>query len=87
VTSGDGDLAAELVAARAECDRLRAELLEVSQSVVRWRAAALAGWSTRAQTGDSVAISREIDAIHNTVSWRVTKPLRTVRTMMPPRHG
>jgi uncharacterized membrane-anchored protein len=80
-------LAAQLEAARAECAQLRQELAEVSYSVVRWRAAALSGWNVRGSSAESGQVQRELEAMRDTLSWRVTKPLRVVRTMLPTRRG
>ena len=86
----DADLAAELAtvraelaAVRAERDRLRAELDAAEESALRWRAAALAGWNEFGQSADSGQVHREIEAMRNTLSWRVTKPLRVARSLIP----
>jgi hypothetical protein len=83
VSSEPAGLAQELAAARAECAQLRNELIEVSESVVRWRAAALSAWNERGQSVESGHVQRELEAMRSTVSWRVTKPLRVVRTLLP----
>jgi FkbM family methyltransferase len=57
--------------------------------VLRWKATAVRRWadSVRRPTvstepsREAEALRREIDAIHATVSWRVTGPLRALRTL------
>jgi hypothetical protein len=80
-------LARELAEARAECDRLRGELAEATQSSVRWRAAALAGWNERGQSSETSRMQREVEAMRATLSWRITRPLRVVRSLSPTRPG
>jgi hypothetical protein len=82
-----GELAAALAATRAECRELREQLAEASESLVRWRAAALAGWNARGLSAESGQVQREIESMRNSLSWRVTKPLRVVRILVPTRHG
>jgi FkbM family methyltransferase len=65
---------------RTEADRAVAE-----GELIRWRTQALSNW------GDGVAreasqadyLREQIDAIHATLSWRVTKPLRAARRLRP----
>ncbi len=61
------------------------------EDVRRWRAEALTRWAEAARTsadelrareGELAAALRELDAMHATVSWRVTRPLRAVRRRM-----
>lgn len=74
---------------RASEERLRAERDAALESLMRWRAQALAGWpgevagpgaNQQAAAAQAMAehLSRELDALRHTVSWRVTRPLRTV---------
>ena len=58
------------------------------QEVVRWRAAALTRWADVAAQAYSdraslEALRTEVAAIRDSVSWRVTAPLRAVRRVMP----
>jgi len=67
--------------------RERVALLE--DEVVRWRAAALSRWADLAvelpahadQQRRAAALQAEIDAMHRTVSWRVTAPLRAAQVL------
>ena len=54
--------------------------------VVRWRTAALGRWAlaTGADPGRQSRAERELVAMRETVSWRVTAPLRKVRSRMRP---
>lgn len=72
---------AELDAVKADHERERAEIQadndRLARLVVRWRALCLERWAAAARaTPGSDAL---VDEIYNTVSWRVTAPLRTVR--------
>jgi len=70
-----------------EIDRLREELRRVADDVVRWRAAALAAWTDAiaaaanwpTQSAEVERLRQELHAMRDTVSWRLTKPLRMVR--------
>jgi len=87
VSSDPAVLARELAEARAECDRLRGELGEATESAARWRAVALAGWNERGQSSETSRMQREVDAMRETLSWRITRPLRVARSLMPSRPG
>ncbi|RYV51370.1 FkbM family methyltransferase [Pengzhenrongella frigida] len=59
---------------------------QLVSDVFRWRAAALERWTERAgmrgsteQTAEIERLRHELEAIHGTLSWRVTAPLRAVR--------
>ncbi len=80
-------LLAERDALLAERDALAESLAEATAAVVRWRSAALNRWEAAAPGGLSLSAQQEIEAMRNTVSWRVTKPLRAVRTRMPDIRG
>ncbi len=59
---------------------------DLVDEVVRWRTAALGRWAvaTGSQPGRQSVVERELQAMRQTVSWRVTAPLRKVRTRMRP---
>jgi hypothetical protein len=68
----------------AERDALQAELDDARRSVAHWRSAALRGWDGAVARGATRSgTQRELDALRDTVSWRVTRPLRAVRRRMP----
>lgn len=64
----------------------------IDQSVVEtthWRTVALTRWADvvghveqAAATGDQAHLLRELEAMRQTVSWRITRPLRGVRTVL-----
>lgn len=67
------------------------DLAEVRAQVVHWRAIALTAWADaleeaygRSARGDAEAeqLRQELDAIQRTLSWRVTRPLRSVKSMV-----
>lgn len=66
-----------------EIVRLRSRVDELTAEVLRWRAAALERWARSDQPalddGRTSALERELDAVRQTLSWRVTAPLRAVR--------
>jgi hypothetical protein len=64
---------------QAEVDRLTEELRQTSAELAKWRERALDGWDDRA-VQESLGLRRELDAMRRSVSWRVTRPLRVVRT-------
>lgn len=67
--------------------RQRATIDTLTADVVRWRTAALTRWAEEADLSKGraedkrriVALEDEIVAIHRTLSWRVTAPIRAVR--------
>jgi hypothetical protein len=67
----------------AERDALATQLQTAAADVVRWRAAALHRWNAAAAGADPGWAHRELEAMRNTVSWRVTRPLRAVRRRLP----
>jgi hypothetical protein len=67
----------------AERDALVAQLQTAAADVVRWRAAALQRWNAAAAGADPGWAHRELEAMRNTVSWKVTRPLRAVRRRLP----
>jgi hypothetical protein len=62
---------------------LTAELAEAAKTIIQWRAAALQRWDVAASAGQASHAYRELEAMRNTVSWRVTRPLRAVRRRIP----
>lgn len=80
-------------AARQEAEQLRqeraaleAERDELRSQVVYWRGDVLRFWSSLAAktpvvdfVSEDGTASAELEAMRNTISWKVTKPLRTVR--------
>jgi FkbM family methyltransferase len=80
-THDERELTRKLATATHDADVWRTE-------AASWRARALANWSesiTRQnQLEAQIAhLSREVDSLRHTLSWRVTAPLRAVRRRMP----
>jgi hypothetical protein len=74
-------------AARAEADPAHDLLARAENDAIRWRAVALAKWDELAAASggtSAAALHQELDAMRNTVSWRVTRPLRAARQLLPP---
>jgi FkbM family methyltransferase len=74
----------ELVQANAELaqrvDEGRVALERVTNDLIRWRSAALGAWGVAARgTAPTGSAQAELEAMRKTVSWRITKPIRTVR--------
>lgn len=77
----------EAVAEQAQLRHLRDELIA---ELVRWRGAVLARWAEAAAGGgggvngkqghEVVRLREELIATHNTLSWRITAPLRAVQS-------
>ncbi len=71
----------ELAEARADVERLTGDML-------RWRTAALSRWNdavseSATQYGGELWKTRhELAMMRTTISWRVTRPIRTVRTLL-----
>jgi chromosome segregation ATPase len=82
---GRDSLRAELVSARAERDRLRMRLLDAEVALASKQGDAPTGelsvYAQRALQAERLVgqIAQELTATRQTVSWRVTKPLRAVR--------
>ena len=72
-----------LRAAETEIETLGAELAATSATIISWRATALQRWNDAVTRHPPVQASAELEAMRNTVSWRVTKPLRAVRRRVP----
>jgi hypothetical protein len=62
---------------------LAGELAEAAKTIIQWRAAALQRWDAATGGGQPSHAYRELEAMRNTVSWRVTRPLRAVRRRVP----
>lgn len=77
----------ELARLRAQVEVLRAELAEATRSLELWRGEALERWERTAIGFAGTAAQQELAAIQQTVSWRVTKPLRSVRRLTAPGGG
>jgi hypothetical protein len=67
---------------------------QLTEDVVRWRAAALTRWTDAlavsvptgpGQSAEAEHLRQELAAIRATLSWRVTRPLRAVRRIRPAR--
>ncbi len=69
----------------AERDALRTELAQLRAQVEHWRAAALDGWEQAAQEGGHHVGGDEAAAMRQTLSWRITRPLRAVRRLLDAR--
>jgi hypothetical protein len=54
-----------------------------ASSLRRWRASALEGWYARGSASDAFNAAQELIDIKQTLSWRVTRPLRAVRRRLP----
>jgi FkbM family methyltransferase len=75
----------ELEARQRRLDELGREVEELRHAVVRWRRAAVESWagSVTARGGaSSKELYDELEAMRETLSWRVTRPLRAVRSLM-----
>ncbi len=71
-------------------DELKEELKLAGKDIVRWRSAALTRWTDALaavqpppSAEETVLLQRELEAMRQTVSWRVTRPLRAVRAHTP----
>jgi hypothetical protein len=58
---------------------LTAALAQAQADLGTWRAAAVDSWARSATNLTSSAAAAELEAMRNTLSWRITKPLRSVR--------
>ncbi len=55
------------------------------EDLARWREQAVRGWAEQVAAVPVLPEHAEIHAMTQTLSWRVTRPLRAVRTRMPDR--
>lgn len=58
---------------------------QADQDLARWREQAVRGWQEQVAAVTVLPEHAEIHAMTQTLSWRVTRPLRAVRTRMPVR--
>ncbi|KQS73419.1 FkbM family methyltransferase [Modestobacter sp. Leaf380] len=89
VTHDSSRAAESLSRSKAELTALRSRHAEVLQDLIRWRGSVLARWTEASRAGgdghpgarthEVVRLQEELAAIRETVSWRVTSPLRTVQ--------
>jgi FkbM family methyltransferase len=73
----------ELSEQLADCERRAAEADGLRAELLRWRGIALERWSAgtgAARPADDGSAQAELDALKQTLSWRVTAPLRAVRS-------
>lgn len=72
----------------AESERRRIDVEQLTADLIRWRNAALTRWqdassaSALAYGGELGRTRHELFQIRQTISWRVTRPIRSVRTLM-----
>lgn len=76
----------------ARTHRALLEVQELRSELLRWRSAALHRWAEAQDIADTAPVRRlrrelettraELDAVHATVSWRVTGPIRAARRMV-----
>jgi FkbM family methyltransferase len=66
---------------RERMEALEREVEDLRHDLVRWRRAAVDSWAGAVATHGGAA-QAELDAMRQTVSWRVTRPLRAVRSRM-----
>ena len=59
------------------------EAAETQTSLRRWRSTALEGWNARGIHSDALNAQQELIDMKQTLSWRVTRPLRAVRSRLP----
>jgi FkbM family methyltransferase len=79
-TSAYRDLAHENAALVERQLELEGSLEGITNELTRWRSAALGAWAGAAKGPvANTGAQAELEAMRNTVSWRITKPLRTVR--------
>lgn len=74
------ELAEQIEVLRGGVATLEREVSAVRAELVRWRGAVLEHWS-RAVTPVDDGSRAELDAMRKTLSWRVTRPLRVVRSL------
>lgn len=74
-------------------DELEDQLRTSERDLVRWRGLALEGWAelqghvSSGQGIESAHLREQLTLMQQTLSWRVTKPLRAVRRMQNARSG
>jgi hypothetical protein len=68
-----------------ELGTLERETEALRHDLLHWRRAALESWANAVASGageDALRLHAELEAMRQTVSWRVTRPLRAVRSRM-----
>lgn len=82
--SDDGQLAADLSYPAGDLDRFTtARERALADEVDTWRARALSAWEDRATAGPDSGGLADLLAMRQSLSWRVTRPLRSVRSRLP----
>ena len=56
---------------------------QLAEEVETWRACALSAWEEQAAAGPASGGLTDLLAMRQSVSWRVTRPLRSVRSRLP----
>ncbi len=77
------EVAAELAAAQERLAVLERERAELENEVRYWRGRVLDYWANSASKLMRTDSDDELDRMRQTVSWRVTAPLRSVRRRLP----
>ena len=68
---------------RRETQQLHRQLQDAERQITRWRHKALVEWAgTNTSIAESDGAALELKAVHESLSWRVTKPLRSARRMI-----
>lgn len=76
-------------AVQAQVDEAQGKREELQEELIRWRGSVLARWTEAANGGvavegkpghELVRLRKELAATHQTLSWRVTAPLRALQT-------
>ncbi len=64
--------------------QLQDQLQHAERQITRWRHKALVEWAeiAAAASADSEGTARELKELHDSLSWRVTEPLRSARRMI-----
>jgi FkbM family methyltransferase len=75
----------QLVAHEQRLEALDREAEDLRHALVRWRRAAVASWAESVGTAGgppATELQEELDAMRETLSWRVTRPLRALRSRL-----
>jgi len=79
-----GDLAAALSYPAGDLDSFTtARERALAEEVATWRARALSSWQEQAAAGPASGGITDLLAMRQSISWRVTRPLRSVRSRLP----
>lgn len=67
-----------------EVAQLQHQLEDAERQTIHWRHKALVEWAeiAAAATADSEELARELKGMHESLSWRVTEPLRSARRVI-----